>query len=242
MILIDDRTGSKELHPLLPSSQLERLDYGDVMWMGEGPSGLVPVGVERKTVLDFLGSTLSGRLSGHQLVGMLETFHTTYLVIEGAWRASPEDGLLQRQTSSGWWVTAELGTRRFMAREFIQLINTLQVMVGLHTWMTPDIHATAQLLTALHRWWSKPWDKHRSHLQFHQKAAKDAVSLMKPSLVVRVAAELEGVGMERARAIGRLFPSVTDLVAACPADLQEVPGIGKTLATRIIYELAGKQP
>src|SRR5271169_4444109 len=110
MILLDDRVGSHELLPYFSpyGVQVEstRLDYGDACWVGKGPDGDCMVGVERKTIGDFISSMRGKRLAGHQLPGLMSSYEFTYLIVEGIYRPGETGELEQRQGhgkgKSGW--------------------------------------------------------------------------------------------------------------------------------------------
>ena len=236
MILIDDRTGSAEIAPLLPkSSMLCRLEYGDFAWSGNGPEGSVNVGVERKTVMDFLQSMTTGRLSGHQIIGLTQQYEYSYIILEGIWRPDRNTGMLQRIGGKGKWIAAAQGSRRFMARDIYNFVNTLWIMCGVMTVTTNDRHETARWLLSCSGWWEKKWSAHKSHLQFHKPV--EHAQLVKPSLVTRMANQLTGVGWDKARKIGAKFPTMGELLNADEEDLMEIEGIGPKMAERIVEEI-----
>jgi len=237
LILVDDRSGSSELAPLLQSAELTRLDYGDFAWVGNGPHGPAIVGVERKTLLDLLSSIQSGRLSGHQLVGMTNAYDWSYLLVEGVWRPDMRTGILQRISRGGKWIEAAKGARRFMARDLFNFFQTVTIMCGVVVVKTGNMDETAKWLQSAAGWWGKPWEGHRSHLQF-TKPSRHA-QLRKPSPVVRMASQLDGVGWDKARRLGEEFPTIMDLVLAGGRDLMRVDGIGPKLAARIRRQIDG---
>lgn len=238
MILVDDRTGSAEIAPHLTSpNALCRLEFADFAWSGSGPEGNVDVGVERKSLMDFLQSMTTGRLSGHQMVGLTKNYDWVYLLVEGVWRPDKTSGILQRIKANGKWGDAAQGSRRFMAREVYNFTNTLQIMCGVITVCTSNQWETARWLDSTYGWWQKDWGKHKSHLQF-QKPVVHA-HLSKPNLVTRMASQFEGIGWDKAKAIGKRFPLVEDLLFASVDDLMEVPGVGKKLAQSIIDQRNG---
>jgi ERCC4-type nuclease len=236
MILVDDRTGSAEIADLLPRSAiLCRLEYGDFAWSGNGKEGPVNVGVERKTVMDFLQSMTTGRLSGHQMVGLTQQYDWVYLLIEGVWRPDKDSGILQRMNHKGRWVDAAQGSRRFMARDVYNFVNTVWVMCGVATIITSNKWETAKWLMACSSWWEKDWGKHKSHLQF-QKPVEHA-QLVKPNSVTRMANQLSGVGWDKARSLGARFKTMKELMEASEVELRSVDGIGPKIAKSIREEL-----
>jgi ERCC4-type nuclease len=240
MIYIDNRIGSKDLLPLLPknAAELTHLDYGDAAFLGRGVDDApISVGIERKRLNDFLTSMTSGRLSGHQLPGLLSSYDIVYLVLEGLWRACPTNGILEAPKSHGWR-PVQLGARTFMAKEIWSYLNTMQILAGVYVWQSGTARATAQWITNLYHWYnSKPIDAHKSHTAPHIAHAQ--LSTKKPSLVRRVAAELPGVGFGKSKAVAARFSTLLELVMADTATWREIDGIGKTLANRITKEIHG---
>lgn len=238
MIYIDDRVGSKDLLPLFPknSSTLTRLEYGDIAFLGRGVDDLpVSIGIERKRINDMLTSMTSGRLSGHQIPGLMACYDVVYLVVEGLWRANPQDGILEKPGAKGWY-PVRLGSRQFMAKELWGFLNTLQVMTGVYVWKTGSAKATAQYLTSVFYWWnSKPLDAHKSHTAPHIRCAP--LSTKRPPLVQRVAAELPGIGFGKSKSIAKRFGSLIELVTATESDWRGIEGVGETLTKRIMEEI-----
>lgn len=238
MIYIDDRVGSKDLLPLMPknSSVLTRLEYGDSAFLGLGVDNTpVSIGVERKRLNDLLTSMTSGRLSGHQLPGLLSSYDIVYLIVEGLWRACPRSGILEKPNARGWG-PVQLGSRTFMAKEIWSYLNTLQILAGVYIWRSGTARATAQWITNLYHWWnSKPVDAHKSHTAPHIACAQ--LVNKKLSLVQRVAAELPGVGFGRSKAVANRFGSLLEMVMADEKAWRGIDGIGKTLSKRIVKEI-----
>lgn len=238
MIYVDNRVGSKELLPLFPkgSAELTYLDYADFMFTGHYDSGDIVVGIERKTIGDFVNCMCSGRFSGRQLIGMLNSYHYLYLIIEGIFRANPETGILEVYKHGGWKEHG-VGRRRFMARDIWAFMNTMQVVCGLHCYHTSTPSDTVYYIRALRHWWKKEYEEHRGHLQPNTGTT---VELSKQTLVRRVAACIDGIGWERAKMIDEYFVSVCDFVDAKPDQLVNLEGIGKKLAESIVKQLKGK--
>ena len=235
MILVDDRIGSVELAPLLSApNMICRLDYADFAWSGDGPNGPIDVGVERKGLMDLLQSMTTGRLSGHQLVGLTNRYDWVYLLVEGVWRPDRHSGILQRIGGKGKWIAAAQGSRRFMARDVYNFLNTIQIMCGVVVVQTSNQWETARWLDSNYGWWQKGWKKHKSHLQF-QKPIVHA-HLTKPNLVTRIASQFDGIGWDKARSIGKEFDQVGNFLFASKEDLRKVPGIGTKLAQSIVRQ------
>jgi len=214
-------------------AELVRLEYADFMLTGHAEDGDITVGVERKKLSDFVNSMCSGRLSGHQLIGLMNSYHYIYLVIEGGFRANPQNGILEVWRGREW-VEYSVGKRRFMARDLWLFMNTLTVVCGLHCYHTARTSDTARYIMALHHWWGKEYAEHKGHLQPHTGRV---VELSKQTLVRRVASCLDGVGWEKSKAIDQRFGTVGELVNATPEELRGIEGIGKGLSQSIIEQL-----
>lgn len=233
MILIDDRQGSVEVAPLLSSpNNICRLEFADFAWSGNGPKGQASIGVERKRLSDFLKSMTSGRLSGHQLIGMSQHFDHLYVLIEGIWRPDRDTGILETPRG-GVWASIAQGSRRFMARDIYNFINTLQVICGIVVVVTSNVWETAKWLDSCYGWWGKKWSGHKSYLQFRES---EYAQLSKPNLTSRIACQLPGIGWDRARKLGERF-TPRELFEATEKELREIEGIGPTLANKIVGEL-----
>lgn len=237
MIYVDDRVGSRELYKHFPRNlaKLTHLEYGDFMLEGNSKSGPVVVGIERKRIGDLVNGMNNGRLSGRQLIGMLNSYHYLYLVVEGIFRAGPADGILEVYRRGGWQ-PYHTGRRHYMARDIWAYINTLEIACGMHCYYCPRETDTAQYIMALHHWWQKEYEEHRSHMQPHQN---ETVQLTKHSLLRRIASQLDGIGWEKAKAIDERFDSPLGLLMASEEELMGIEGIGSTLANRIIEQLRG---
>lgn len=242
MILVDSRTGSKELLPLFPkgSAQLATLPYGDFSFVGNGPDGPLHIGVERKQVREVAGTISDGRLIAHQIPGLLKEYHVVYLVVEGRWRGDPRSGLLQ-VAHRDRWDTIQNGSRRFMAADISKFLSSIENMAGVRLRRTDDQLGTSQEILALHGWWTgKEWEDHRSHtaIQFPQP---EAALFVKPSLEFMFAALLPGIGYQRAKVVVRKFESVADMVLADEKDWRAIEGIGKGIAEKVVKTIWKKR-
>lgn len=237
MLFVDDRIGSRELMRYLPPqlAQLSRLQFGDAMWLGNGPEGIpLHIGVEVKAIGDMLKSIVDGRFSGHQLPGLLRDYHVVYLIIEGRYRPAKETGLLEipwRNT----WVAADFGAKRWMHRDLDGFLTTMEMHYGLKIRRTYDRIETARVVQDLHHWWTgKVWDEHHSG---HAFDISGEPVLMPASVLRRIAAQLKGIGWKRAQAVEQYFTSVVDMVLAPETEWRKIPGVGKKVAAGVVEEL-----
>lgn len=241
-ILIDDRSGSKELAQYIsPPHEISRLNSGDFAIFGNGPEGMVTVGVERKTLPDLIQSIESGRLSGHQLISLMSDYQYVYILVEGLWRPRPKDGVLERWSNQGKWTPFISGSRRYMARDIANYLNTLAVCCGVMVWRTDNMPHSGRWISDLHGWWQKPWDRHKAHLNKFNVTPPPRAFLRRPGLLHRFVKELDGVGWDKGKAIAQHFGSLSALLFATEKELMEVPGIGKVLAQTIHKQILSLQ-
>ena len=109
---------------------------------------------------------------------------------------------------------------------------------------TTDALHTTWVVANLYRWFSKPWAEHQSHIGFY-----DPASLFrgKSSFEMRVAMQLDKVGVDRANSIVKAFPGMDGMVSpleqmmtATEKDWESVDGIGPTGAKNIYRQLHGR--
>lgn len=219
-ILVDSRVGSKEFldifHALHKQDvMLCTLAFGDFAFMGRGPDSPIMVGIERKTIQDYIDSQHSGRLAGHQLPGLLAAYKVIYLIVEGAWRCNPADNRIEIQ-HHGKWNAMSYSRRIITPNEIIGYHNTLRIVQGIHIIYTRTDYETAAYVLGLQHWWcDKEYADHHAHLQIH--TPKIAPRTATP--LYRMALTLPRVSNDRARTICRHFKTIADLVAAHEADL-----------------------
>jgi ERCC4-type nuclease len=206
-------------------AELTTLRFGDVAIVGHGPDGPITIGVERKRITDLWGSLTSGRLAGHQLTGLIDEYRYRWLLVEGPYRER-EDGLIEVPQGRGEWRRLSV-----LALDLEAWLLTLQLRGGLALWRTWDVHETVRFIAALHQWWTKPWDEHAGHLALH--TPPDSAILTRPKLIVRVAAELPGIGYKKAHRVSRKFQTVQEMANAEEGTWQEIDGIGPTISRAV---------
>ena len=233
-MLIDDRAGSRELAlipPLNEIAMITRLDAGDVAITGNGPTGLLSIGVEAKSVSDLLQSEGNGRLRD-QLECMLKCYDVSWLLTYGQYRAGPFNRL---EVMRGRWRTHRVGNHD-VPFGYLEGVLLTANAAGVSHKHVHDEEQAAAWLAVLERWWDKPWDRHRSFHKFNRSGAHGVVPDIAPDLLqrMRIAADLPGVGWERALAAAVSFPSVKSMINATEREWCDVPGIGKVIAKQII--------
>uniref|UniRef100_A0A6M3K154 Putative nuclease n=1 Tax=viral metagenome TaxID=1070528 RepID=A0A6M3K154_9ZZZZ len=242
MIYLDDRVGAKELFPYfgVGSCKIQRLSYGDVMFTGNGPEGVTyRIGIERKVVRDLISSMANGRLVGHQLAGMKNSYNVVYVLVEGAFRPAQDSGLVEMYSRHCWHV-ADFGEsrRRFMYRDIVAFLNTLGICGGVTVLRAGTRVETAAIVSALHYWWTnKEFEEHHGHMK--EFVPEVVLPLGKVSTVRRVAMTLPGIGWELSSRVADKFENVLQMVSAPVEEWETIPGIGNGIATKAVRELRG---
>jgi len=240
LILIDRREGSSDLINHIPNGVLVELDFGDVSFGGNGPEGRVQIGVERKRIGDLINSILSGRLSGHQIPGMMENYYRSYLIIEGLCRENPYSGVVEVRRGIEWKEVVR-GSRIIRARDIFLYLTTLEAMTGVVVRKTTGTKGTASQIIWLSEWWQKGWEEHKGHLAMHK--AQPPTTWLRPTpptLLRRIAAELPGVGWKRSLAVEKYFKDIYSMVASPMEAWLEIEGIGKATA-KAVYDAINRE-
>lgn len=237
MVLIDNREGSALMASHITGSVLCRLEYGDAMIIGNGPDGSVQIGVERKTIGDMVNSIDTGRLSGHQIPGLLSQYYHSYIIVEGMWTEGVSGELLLRKGKS--WKPISYGSRKYTAEGVWSYITSVEYQTGIDFRMSVSLKQTCRMIEQLDHWWGKEWDQHHSILAMH-KPGPPSANLLPPSLLRRIVAELPGVGWKRSIDVEKYFGSIPVMLAASVKEWKKVPGVGKVVANAVWEVLHGK--
>ena len=228
MLLVDDRAGSQELIFPLRKLGLEvestRLDFGDVAFEGRGEKGrAVSIGLEFKTLPEFVQALRTQRLQGHQLPGMRGTkdqpgpYDYSYLLVEGELLYDKVGQLLKRKRFSLVPLPGRMTVGELLKRK-----QVLHLCGGLNPIFTSCRKYSLQEIVALYRCWTdQDLDKHKSHLAIYE-----APPLIPISPSRRTYKTLPHIGMRASLAIEQHFG--TDLARALAADVSEWAGIEVT--------------
>lgn len=236
MILVDDRTGSKELLAYLSPhiTTLTTLDSGDAAFLGYGPDGPMtyPVGIERKAFGDLISCFGDGRLSGSQIPKMTNQYKRIYLIVEGKPRVTKTGNIILPRKVDGEtkWVES-----KYTYRQLDNFMNSLEEEIHVQVKRSFDIQETAWQIEDLYFRWTKP--THNSVYTFD--TSQEPVQYVKPSFKKRVAAQLDGIGYGRADAVAETFDNVYHMVTAQEEEWREIKGIGKTLAKKVVAQFRG---
>ncbi len=237
MIYVDDRVGSKELVDLIDDSILVSLEYGDVSFEGSGADGTIQIGIERKKWGDLINSFRSGRLVGHQIIGLLDNYQKVYLICEGIIRENKKLGEINEWRHGKWmkvdYSKSERARQRFAYQAVWKHLITLETKLGVELRVTSDLGETARMIEVLHEWWSEPWESHKSHVQAYISNQTALLRPSKPSWPVQFASNLPGIGWSRAIVIAKHFGSVSNMIEADEVVWRSIDGIGKIIANNI---------
>jgi len=260
-ILISDAAGSKELvkdiskrpgHPEVELCDMSTMPYGDCMIPFLGPPVDTPmmIGVEFKKLGDVLACITSGRYAGHQLVGCAETYDLSMLLIEGQWRMNRQTGVLESLShvrGKYEWRSVSSGPRKWMYREFNRWMMTMGLVGGVQIWFTRDRDETVQTLIDIHAIGQKKWDAHdtlKAHSnvtvdQLHYRTMPDGSRRMQfetPTMLQRIAIQLPGIGVDRAREVAKHFKTAGNLGDNWRDEKlwRGIEGIGKGIAKKIV--------
>jgi ERCC4-type nuclease len=237
---------------------VQKLDFGDLIFSGQGPDGVCVVGFERKKLSDLVTSMLTRRLSGHQLSGMWRSFDFAFLVTEGIWRRG-DGGCVEYPVGQGRWRPL-YGQHNRRAVSYDQLSAYLQTLAmkfrspetgePLRVIRTAGMKETAQEYLAWHRWFQTPWDKHHSDDQLYipEVAADGGSNQMcrrvgttvsrkrrRVTFAVKAAGICGGVDRKAYDAAG-FFKSGKAVANATVKEWMRVPGVGKKTAEAIVAE------
>lgn len=241
--------GPAELEPTLTGMgfdcRIDTLPYGDVAFDGQCPHGPGVVGIERKKLWDVVECMRDGRLAGHQLVGMIQHYDWSYLIVEANSRENPASGVLEVWRRDGWTALEVGPTRWFLAQDIESYLTTLESQSGptFRIRRTHNVRETCQEIRNLHHWWSgsgKAWGEHGS-LKVIYDPPPPVVLFEKPSLARRWANQLSGIGWEKSAAVARHFRTARAMADAEIREWTDIPGIGKGIATKAYREIRGEQ-
>jgi ERCC4-type nuclease len=248
MILCDPRIGSKDLvGPIQKHVNCEvrlakpQLNSGDICFSGNGPAGAAKdggsdllIGIELKTVTDFIASARSSRLAGFQLVNMAEDYDVCYLLIEGSIRPA-KSGVLLTLTRGGWKPVL-LAAKGVMYSEVFKHCLSLSILKNVIVLRSSSREETIQQIACTYQWWQREYDSHQSTEGIKLQSQ---LSLTRVSLLRKIASEIPGIGFTKSAAVEKAFISVSHMLNADVETWAEIPGIGERLATRIWTDLRG---
>jgi ERCC4-type nuclease len=224
VIFIDDREGSAHFAPLLKKigieTELTRLDFGDLFFVGKGQGGTpIDIGIEFKRLNDLITSIRSERLQGHQLPGMRAAqegerplYDFAYLLIEGEMNYDSQGLLLRRKGNRESFTPYE---GRMTIGELFKRLNSMHLIAGMNWVWLNDEGVCVKWIETLYRTWTDcDLDKHRSHLGVHNPRPIVPLSRFQQAFMN---AAFPGIGREVAKAAEKYFEgSIKRAVMAPP--------------------------
>jgi len=216
------------------------LEFADVaFWGNSGEEEALRICVERKRLNDMSSCIRDGRYLFQAQRAKEAGFDVLILALEGRVKPSFADGQV---LTPGW--DHELGRKGWIPlipsvqySRWCQFLFELSYFAGIQVVRSDDVRETAIIIKALWVNFQQPPDKHNSLHQIFKPSAAGAISLIQPSLLKRMAFELEGIGWERAGAVAKHFKSVAEMVDADVGQWQMIDGIGKLTAKKAVLAL-----
>jgi ERCC4-type nuclease len=234
MVLVDDRSGSKDLTDmpaLKDRCALTRLDSADVMLTGCGPGGsAITVGVELKSLSDLLSSISTGRLAATQIPAMLKSYDYSFLLYYGVHRPGPNNFLQVRRGKL--WTNYRIGRQPVPYSYLEGFLLTAQMLAPLRVKQVYDFGDAAKWLAVLDHWLEKKWDRHRGLAVFDRSGETASPPGADPieEQIARTASSLPGVEWVRGHSAAHHFESVIEMVNADIKEWTKIRGIGPVIA------------
>ncbi len=248
MIYIDRRVGSVDLcEPLLAAglpAQITELEYADLAFEGQGAKGTtLSIGIELKNINDMVGSLRSGRLAGHQLPGLRQTYDRAWVLCEGQWRHDDVGNLVSYQGKYRGWKPLP---GKMSAFELEKQLLTIELCGGVHVRHCTTRRDSLRFIGSLYRWFTdKAMDAHTSHLAVHNPPVLVAVSDFRQAVM-----RWPGIGLKASKAVEVRFKSSIARAGAAGVDewaaIETVDDKGKTrrlgtsVATKLVTFLKGE--
>lgn len=227
-----------------PTVLPKHLPVGDFCFTGEGPKGPALIGVERKRIKDMLSSVRTGRMA-EQLVGMLNHYDYSFLVLEGTFRTNWYSGILEDKYGRDY-SPVTVGKSTFLGLELESTVSSILATTPVRYIRTRNERETVEWLISLNHAFSKPWDRQLAKVAaIHQPEQYATVG--KASTLRRVGHALSGLGWERSGVLEQNYNSVWDVMSVDPnckcirpaKDYEKLPGFGKVLSKRVWDQLHG---
>ncbi len=255
-LFVDSRVGSVDLlEPLRKAGlpvEATTLAFADFAFIGRGPLDKpLNIGIERKRLSDLVQSIRSGRLSGHQLPGLLGpqgAYEYAWLVVEGLYRVDAQGRILVKQKKRRGrgkpeWVQLPGG---MLASEMEKQVLTFELCGGCHVKYTNSAEDTVHFLESLYRWFTdKAMDEHKAHLAPQRVSGPIALSGFRDT--VRA---FPGIGLRASLAVETHFQgSLVRAINASTTEWSEIATLdkkgkpkclGTTVATKIHDFLRGE--
>lgn len=240
MLLVDSRIGSADLaKPLADMGlpvELTQLEFADVAFAGRGNNDvMVMVGIELKKLPDLVASLRTGRLSGHQLPGLVgpdSVYDFSWLLVEGTYRPTAK-GVIEVPGRFGQWHPLQ---GKMPLSELEKRVVTLEMLGGLHVRYTASRAQTLHFIANLFHWFNdQSMDRHTSHIS----AVHTPSSIVRVSDVRKTFATLPGVGVRTSLFVEQRFGTIENAFLATQSEWEEIEGIGPKTAAAIMRYIHG---
>ncbi len=234
MIFITTSPNDADMIPLLsdwgkPDKSFTAGDFG---WWGE-LDGQIMVCGDRKKLPDLVNCVNDGRHIKQVQTAYEQGFLFQFVVVEAIYRCDPVTKLLQHRRGKGWRDYQPVIEYSRVA----MYLHELSVYGGVRVISTSSPEQTAAEVVALYRTFQGGPDSHSSLKKVYSEPPPTAYLGKRPSLMIRIAKELPGVGWTRAHAAADHFPSVPAMVCASTEEWVKVDGIGKEIAAKVTTAL-----
>jgi ERCC4-type nuclease len=234
MIFIDPAVGSREFKSLLKSPCQLESSATDFWWLGNSPNGTVAVALERKQIMEIVG-TVKGdsRMEGEQLP-KLKDFQVRYLLIEGELHEG-SNGMLETKMRDGYRMVWK--TQGIKYGHYQKYLYGMIQQWGLQVVNTLTKSETASTIDSLYEWWQST--QHHSeklycgHLNslFTNKGKRYTDEEM---ICRKMVFQLPRIGSETTIEVVKSFHSIREAINADEQRWQQLSGIGKKSATEIV--------
>lgn len=244
MIVLSHEKSSAELKPLIDKlgvpCEVYPLPYGDAAFQGNGPDGIIQVGIERKRLHDMLKCIDDSRYTGHQRVGMSQRYKASFLILEGLWRPHSESGLLMEgffdKEGRLRWAYCRPGGQNVMCYKLSRYLMSVS-LANVNITCTWDMAHTAYAVVDAYWYFQKRWSDHTSMRQMHSLVIPTLNT--QPSLVRKWAFNIEGVGTDKSAHADNIFRTPVQLANASESDWLKISGMGVKTAQSIVRQING---
>lgn len=243
---IGSREFERPLRRLGVPARVRSMTCGDFAFYGNGPAGVVRVGVERKTVTEMTGVESRYRYTSRQMWKMLKRYDYSFLIVEGMTKPDA-DGILRagKSVKDGQltaWFDAGWGRSRTTFEHYKKRELTLRLVCGVHVLLTADQTETAMLLHALYGWFQKPWKDHKSAFNVDTMIPIPPATILDERTMRRETfAKWPHISWERSARVSRYFRCIADACVATEEEWMRALGVkeGRTMARTLVRFLHG---
>lgn len=217
-MILDDREALQ--HPELErrlEAKVERLEYGDVL-LEENDHV-----VEIKRVPDLLACICDGRFVSEQMPGLL-AYRVRTLLVVGEFAAAPNDKLLV--LTDGRWESPKYGRTPFWVYREVAHFLADVTAAGVVPVSVRNELEMARWLRAMNTW--------RPGKSLDRIYMVPIIGVRKPTLKQKFVSILPGVGSRKRKDVEQQFASIREMVNADPMRWEQVPGIAKAGAEKIV--------